>query len=45
MDGLQIKKSEFEKQIRNLTEQNNTSKRQIQQAFDDLRAKIGNQER
>jgi hypothetical protein len=28
-----------------LTEQNNVSKRQIQQAFDDLRAKISQQEK
>lgn len=40
-----IKKSEIEKTIRSLTEQNNTSKKQVQQAFDDLRNKIGLQEK
>ena len=40
-----IRKSEVDKQIRSLTEQNNVSKRQIQQAFEDLRAKINAQEK
>lgn len=31
--------------MRGITEQNNVSKRQIQQAFDDLRAKIAAQEK
>lgn len=31
--------------MRSLTEQNNVSKRQIQQAFEDLRVKIANQEK
>lgn len=33
IEGLLIRKSESEKNIRSLTEQNNVSKRQIQQAF------------
>lgn len=43
VETLLIRKSEIEKQIRSLTEQNNMSKRQIQQAFDDLRSKISQQ--
>ena len=43
IEGLLIKKSEVEKQVRSLNEQNNVSKRQIQQAFEDLRAKINSQ--
>ena len=45
VEGLMIRKSEVDKQIRSLTEQNNVSKRQIQQAFEDLRAKINAQEK
>lgn len=45
VETLLIKKSEIEKTIRSLTEQNNTSKKQVQQAFDDLRNKIGLQEK
>ncbi len=45
VETLLIRKSEIEKQIRSLTEQNNMSKRQIQQAFDDLRGKIAQQEK
>ena len=38
METLLIKKSEIEKQVRSLTEQNNVSKKQIQQAFEDFRS-------
>jgi ABC-type proline/glycine betaine transport system ATPase subunit len=40
-----IKKNEVEKNIRVLNEQNSQSKRQIQQAFEELRQKIDMQER
>jgi transketolase len=44
-EKLMIKKSEVDKQIRTMSEQNALSKKQIQQAFDDLRSKIGQQEK
>ena len=44
-DSLLIRKSEVEKQIRNINEQNIDTTRQIQQAFEDLRAKINAQEK
>ena len=43
IEGLLIRKSESEKQIRSINEQNNLSKRQIQQAFENLRASINQQ--
>ena len=45
IEGLMIKKSEIWKEIKSITDQNNVTKRQIQQAFDDLRTKIANQEK
>lgn len=45
METLLIKKSEIEKQVRSLTEQNNVSKKQIQQAFEDMHKKIELQEK
>ena len=45
IEGLLIRKSEVQKQVRSLNQQNNASKRQIQQAFEELRAKVNSQER
>jgi len=45
IEGLLIKKSEVDKNIRTLNEQNNTSKRQIQQAFYEIRAKLDYKEK
>jgi len=45
IEGLLIKKSEVEKNIRTINEQNNTSKRQIAQAFEEIRNKLDHKEK
>ncbi len=40
IDNLMMRKNEVEKNIRLLNEQNSQSKRQIQQAFEEIRAKL-----
>lgn len=40
IENLLIRKNEVEKNIRLLSEQNSQSKRQIQQAFEDIRSKL-----
>jgi F0F1-type ATP synthase membrane subunit b/b' len=44
IDGLTLKKSEFEKHIKDVSEFNNNSKKQIQRVFNDLRQRIANKE-
>lgn len=44
VDGLAMKKSEFEKHIKEVTEYNNNSKKQIQKSFGELRQRIASKE-
>lgn len=44
IDGLALKKSEFEKNIKEATEVNNANKKQIQKTFSDLRQRIATKE-
>jgi len=45
IENLLIRKNEVEKNLRVLNEQNSNAKRQIQQSFEEVRAKLDIQER
>ena len=45
IENLLIRKSEVEKSIRTLSEQNAQSKRQVQSAFDEVRSKLALKEK